>query len=115
MEKENKASDKKVDESYKEAVHKEKETEKGGSSERPPVSFLNFLTSLGYQALILLGEMPHPETGQTQVDMALARETIDLLVLLEAKTKGNREPEEDYFLKTLLPEIQMKFVAKASA
>ena len=80
----------------------------------PPLSFSNFLTSLGYQGLIQLGELPHPETKERSLDLEAAKETIDLLTLLETKTQGNRTPEEEKILKSLLPELQMKFVEKAS-
>jgi hypothetical protein len=59
-----------------------------------------------------LGELPHPETQERHLDLEAAKETIDLLVLLEAKTKGNRTPEEEQLLKTLIPDLQMKFVQK---
>jgi len=62
-----------------------------------------------------LGEAPHPETQERTVNLDAARETIDLLSLLQTKTQGNRTPEEDKLLKSLLTQLQMKFVEKASA
>ncbi len=114
MDKEVRFTEKKVDQSWKEGVAREK-----GSPEppAPPPAGLNlssFFTSLGYQTLMHLGEIPHPETNQSQMDLGAARETIDLLILLEKKTQGNRTPEEDKLLKSLLPELQMKFVQKST-
>ena len=115
MDKEVRFTEKKVDQSWKEGVaHEKGETKPEPDAGRPPLSLSTFLTSLGYQTLMHLGELPHPETKETYVDLAAAKETIDLLILLESKTRGNRTLEEDELLKHLLPELQMKFVGKAS-
>lgn len=112
-------TEKKVDESWKEEVAREKG--KTGPGPEPPaentgsLSFPAFLSSLGYQVLIHLGEIPHPETKELHPDLAAAKETIDLLLLLQTKTQGNRTPEENQLLGRLIPELQMKFVQKAGA
>lgn len=111
-EKEVRFTEKKVDESWKEDTAREKGSVPPPADEKAALSFSVFLTSLGYQALIHLGEIPHPETKVVQLDLGAAKETIDWLVLLETKTRGNRSLEEDQLLKTLLPELQLKFVAK---
>lgn len=108
-------TEKKVDQSWKEDVARQKQGGNGpepGPAPNPSPSFAAFLTSLGYQTLMHLGELAHPETQQKYIDLDAAKETIDLLILLEEKTRGNRTPEEDKLLKTLLPELQMKFVQK---
>ncbi len=112
--KEVKYTQKKIDESWKEEVAKEKGKTPPSESQKPALSFSVFVTSLGYQALMQLGELPHPETKQPEIDLEAAKETIDLLILLESKTKGNRTPEEEELLRQLLPELQMKFVQKTS-
>ncbi len=115
MDKEVRFTQKKVDESWKEEVTRTKgESKPEPGAPKPSLSLVNFLTSLGYQVLMQLGELPHPETQERQLDLEGAKETIDLLVVLEAKTQGNRTPEEERLLKTLLPELQMKFVEKAN-
>ena len=111
MDKEVRFTEKKIDQSWKEDVAREK----GEPKPQPALSLSAFLTSLGYQTLIHLGDLPHPETQQRHLDLEAAKETIDLLVLLESKTQGNRTPEEDKLLKSLLPELQMTFVEKTSA
>ena len=60
----------------------------------PAVSFISFIPSLNTTALFHLGDLPHPETGQKVVDLELARHSIDTLVMLEEKTKGNLEKDE---------------------
>ncbi len=114
MEKEVRFTEKKVDQSWKEDVVRQKGEAGPEPMAQPPLSFSTFLTSLGYQTLMHLGELPHPETKETHLDLAAAKETIDLLILLASKTQGNRTPEEDELLKSLLSELQMKFVSKAA-
>lgn len=105
-------TEKRVDQSWKQGVAQEKGGAPSGFEARGPVDFSAFLTSLGYQTLIHLGELPHPETKLKTADLTAAKETIDILMLLESKTKGNLTPEEERLFKALLPELQMKFAEK---
>jgi len=114
MDKEVRFTEKKVDQSWKEGVAREKGSPEPSAPPQAGLNLSSFFTSLGYQTLMHLGEIPHPETNQSQKDLEAARETIDLLILLEKKTQGNRTPEEDKLLKSLLPELQMKFVQKST-
>ena len=112
MDKEVRFTEKRVDQSWKEDVDREKKTAPSGPEEKTGITYTAFLTSLGYQTLMHLGEIPEPQTHEAHVDLEAAKETIDLLVLLQKKTEGNRTPEEDQLLKNLIPELQMKFVQK---
>ena len=114
MDKEVRFTEKKVDESWKEDVVREKGKREPGPTPKSSIDFTNFLTSLGYQTLMHLGELPSPGTQERNVDLEAAKETIDLLVLLQSKTRGNLTPQEEQAFKTLLSELQMKFVAKAT-
>ena len=58
-----------------------------------------------------LGEASHPGTGKTEINLPLARNTIDLLSLLQDKTKGNLDEEENGLLNTLVVELNSKFDA----
>lgn len=78
-----------------------------------PVSFSSFLVSLASSAMMHLGEAPDPVTRETRIDLALARNTIDLLGLLKDKTQGNLDDEEAKLLETLLYELRAKFVEKS--
>lgn len=117
-EKEIRFAEKKVDESWKDQVGKEKSTVQPSappSSKSKPVTskpFLNLITSLGYQAMLHLGEIPDPGTGQKEVNLGAAKEIIDLLIAFKAKTAGNLTPEETEVFESLLPELQMKFAEK---
>ena len=61
-------------------------------------------------ALIFLGQMPHPQTGQTAQDLEHARYFIDQLEMLEVKTKGNLNKEEEAILKQSLTSLRLAFV-----
>lgn len=73
----------------------------------PPVSFSSLIVSLASSAMANLGEGP-----DSQVDLELARHSVDVLSLLRDKTKGNLDEEETKLLDTLLYEVRMKFMEK---
>ncbi len=75
-----------------------------------PVTFSSYILSLGTAALIHLGAEANPATGERSVALPLARQVIDLIALLEEKTKGNLVQEEETFLKELLFTLRMKYV-----
>ena len=80
--------------------------------ELPPPSFSSFVVSLASSAMEHLGETNHPEA---KPDLLMARQTIDLLGILEDKTKGNLDEEEQKLLDTLLFELRTKFIEKQKA
>jgi len=113
-------SEKKVDESWKEKIEKEQgekpteSREKHGSQESyemPPVNFATFITSLGMQALMALGEIENPMTNKKEKELSQAKYLIDIIGLIQEKTKGNLENEEKKIIEQLLYELRMKFVA----
>ena len=122
--------EKRVDESWKEQVQKEREmirakeskgqppqqpqaAARGPSSrEAPAGDFSMFLSTLSMQAMMALGEMPHPATNAPQEDLEQARYLIDILGMLQEKTKGNLTQEESTLLEGVLYELRMKYVAK---
>jgi hypothetical protein len=78
----------------------------------PQIDFYTFALSLGSSAFIHLGDAPHPETAQLEVNLLLAKQTIDLLGMLEQKTKGNLTPDEAKLLENLLYDLRLRYVAK---
>ncbi len=80
----------------------------------PPIDFYTFCLSLGSSAFVHLGDAPHPESGQPTVDLALAKQTIDILVMLQEKTKGNLTEEEARFLDNLLLDLRLRYVNRTS-
>lgn len=80
---------------------------------RGPIDFYTFVLSLGSSAFVHLGDAPHPETGEpAKPDLALAKQTIDILAMLRDKTKGNLTPEEEKFLENLLTDLRLRFVQR---
>ena len=79
------------------------------------VDFTTFVLSLGSSALVHLGDMSHPEAGSTGENLLLARQTIDILAMLEEKTRGNLTPEETRFLRDLLADLRLRFVERSRA
>ena len=113
---------KKVDESWKEQVERERTTAQGSGRPSGAQSrgrevaqgdFGFFLSTLSMQAMVALGEVPHPGTNGRQEDLEQARYMIDVLGMLQEKTKGNLTQEEATLLEGLLYELRMKYVAKA--
>lgn len=108
---------KKVDESWKDNVRKEAEHAPSQPAPAAPVpesEFIFFVSTLGMQALLALGELAHPVTGEKNTDFAQAKYLIDTLALLEVKTAGNLTEEEGAAMKGLLYELRMIFVDKTS-
>lgn len=78
----------------------------------PRPDFAAFLLSLGTSALFHLGLVPDPETGKpSDPNLPVARHTIDTLELLEEKTRGNLNDEEEALLRNLLTDLRIRFVA----
>lgn len=78
----------------------------------PPIDFTTFILSLSASALAHLGEAVIPG-AEAKEQLGLARQTIDVLVLLEAKTRGNLDGEEERLLSQVLSDIKLRYVAKA--
>lgn len=72
--------------------------------------FANLVMQNASMAMIFLGHTPHPETGKTEVNLDHARVFIDTLEMLEARTRGNLEKDEERFLKQSLLSLRMAFV-----
>lgn len=81
-------------------------------ADQDTIDFSSFVVSMGTQALMALGEMPHPETRTATVNLDAAKQMIDILGLLEAKTKGNLSAEEVKLLQEILSSLRMLFARK---
>ena len=106
----------KPDEVSEEAPRTEESTEGQKAEEAPPlpeVNFSTFIFSLAISALLHLGEMPDPHTNEKATNLSLAKQTIDILGMLQEKTKGNLDSEEESLLTNLLYELRMKYVTAA--
>ena len=118
---------KKVDESWKDNVEKEKEavepTARPLAGPEPAAeepahfepSFSSLVTTLGMQAFVALGEFQSPATAEQapSIDLAQAKSLIDLLEILSEKTKGNLTTDEAAMLQEILYGLKMKFIEKS--
>ncbi len=86
-----------------------KEKEKS-TTPLPEVNFSSFLLSLSSSILLHLGEIADPQSGEKKKDLALAKQSIDIIRLLRDKTKGNLTQEEEKLLEHLLYDLRMRFV-----
>lgn len=76
----------------------------------PEVSFATFIYSLSTSALVHLGEIPEPITEKMDKNLPLAKQTIDILGILQEKTKGNLTQEEENLLNNFLYDLRMRYV-----
>jgi hypothetical protein len=86
------------------------QAEGDASQDLPAVDFASFVMMLTNNVMVFLGQVPNPLTQQPQVDLAQAQHTIDIIMMLREKTRGNLTTEEDGFLQELLPQLQMAYV-----
>lgn len=73
-------------------------------------SFSVLVMSVASHAAMFLGLAPDPQTGEVHRDNAMAKFNIDLLVVLQAKTKNNLNDEEQKFIDSLVTDLQMKYL-----
>jgi hypothetical protein len=84
-----------------------------GERALPEIDFSTFALSLASSALCHLGQMPNPDTRRAEVDLALAKQTIDILGMLQEKTRGNLSHNEAKLLENLLYDLRLKYVELA--
>ena len=80
-----------------------------------PSSFINFLMSIASNAASALGMMEHPVTGERGVDLQLGKHWIDILGMLQEKTRGNLHPQEQQIFEGLLADLRMQYVSLTQA
>ncbi len=80
-----------------------------------PASFDNFMMSIASNAASSLGMMEHPVTGKREVDLELGKHWIDILGMLQQKTRGNLLPREQQILEGLLTDLRMQYVSLTNA
>ena len=111
-----------VDEGWKAEAQREKEeldqklqdeADKARAQPLPPAEFLPFVSGIAAQALMQLGAIAHPIYGKKVVDLDAARYSIDIIGVLEEKTKGNLTPEEAQYLNAALHDLRMRYVSVA--
>ena len=87
----------------------------GDKATNPGTPFTNFLEQLIAQGYMSLGMLPNPYQAQARVDVAAARQMIDILGLLHEKTANNLTPDEEDFLTTHLGELKLAYVKRTKS
>jgi hypothetical protein len=125
---------KRVDEDWKKRAQVEKEQDALKVGDRPPAAatagaapapgraaaarpsphFASLVESLASQALMFMGAVRDPLTGQTHQDLHQAQTMIEILQMLEEKTRGNLARDEEEMLRQVLDEVRMHFVRLSS-
>jgi len=76
----------------------------------PEVDFVTFVLSLHNSAACLLGKAPYPDTGTCAVNLPMAKQTIDIIGMLQDKAKGNLSGEEERIVSEVLYDLRMAYV-----
>jgi len=105
---------KKVDESWKDAMEKEKSSNGAAPAESLEVTFHLFATSLMMEALVALGDIEHPVTKKKELNPTHAKFVIDTLSMLQEKTANNLTKDEAGTLESVLYDLRMRFVNKVN-
>ena len=115
-EEETRAKEKHEDASTKEPEKKPEEEKKGSVKDKeedlklPEINFPTFIFSLNSSALVHLGVIEDPASGQKSKNLLMAKQTIDILGMIEEKTQGNLSNDEANMLKHILYELRMIYV-----
>ncbi len=80
----------------------------------PELNFSTFVFSLGTSAMYHFGDFPDPATKKADRNLEAAKQTIDILAILQAKTKGNLSDDEERLLDSLLYELRMRYVRETA-
>jgi len=97
----------------KENISQEQEASSEKEQAEPfQVDFSTFIMSLTSSAFYHLGDMADPTTGKKEVNLPAVQQTIDMLIMLREKTKGNLKEDEQKLLEQLIYELQVKYVDK---
>jgi hypothetical protein len=98
----------------KEKIAKQAQAAPAAKQQAPGANFETLISTMIHQALFALGAIPDPRTGQRQVHLELARLQIDMLTVIEDKTKGNLTKEEEELLKTATYELRTRYIQVSS-
>ncbi|QDV87878.1 DUF1844 domain-containing protein [Stieleria sp.] len=112
-----------VDNDWKSQVEKEKTlaeepqqaAEEDPTGDLPPASLAMLISTFYSQAMVALGVMENPATGEKSTDLRIAKHFIDTLEMLEEKTKGNTDKDEDKMFDEVLHLLRMAYVGAKKA
>ena len=97
--------------SKEEVETKDKNAEQdSGATQLPQINFPTFVISLNASALLNLGAIEDPTTGKRTKNLPMAKQTIDILTMLEEKTRGNLTDEEEKIMQNVLYDLRIIYV-----
>ena len=109
--------EKEVPPAEKEEAAKKDDTDKKPEAETqepppqfPEINFSTFVVSLNASALLNLGAIEDPSSGAKNKNLPMAKQTIDILSMLQEKTVGNLNAEEESLLKNILYDLRLMYV-----
>ena len=76
----------------------------------PEINFATFIFSLSSSALLHFGEIADPASGEKKKNLPMAKHTIDILAMLEQKTRGNLTSDEEQLFKNILYDLRMRYI-----
>ena len=97
------------------AKEEKKHTEAEHDHPLPEVNFNSLIFSLSSSALLHMGEIADPQTGQKRLDLPMAKHSIDIISMLKDKTKGNLDGEEQKFIDSILTDLRLRYVKAVKA
>jgi len=80
----------------------------------PKVDFSTFMASLSSSALVHLGQIEEPTTNKKEKNLPMAKHTIDIIAMLQEKTKNNLSKHEDVLIQTILTDLKIRYVKEIS-
>jgi hypothetical protein len=75
------------------------------------IDFTTLIMSLASSALVSMGRVPDPETGEVLKNIVFAKQNIDIIHLLQEKTRGNLSADEDHLIEQILYELRMSYIS----
>jgi len=109
-EKEAPAAEEKTEAETKEADEKPDAGDQEPPLQFPEINFATFVASLNASALLQLGAIDDPTTGTKNKNLPMAKQTIDILSMMQEKTEGNLSEEEENLLKNILYDLRLMYV-----
>lgn len=85
-------------------------TDKQDTDTLAEINFATFILSMSGSAMLHMGVMPNPETGKTEKNLSLAKQSIDIIEMIKEKTKGNLTSDEEKLLDNVLYDLRMRYV-----
>ena len=104
------AAEEKTEAETKEADEKPDAGDQEPPLQFPEINFATFVASLNASALLQLGAIDDPTTGTKNKNLPMAKQTIDILSMMQEKTEGNLSEEEENLLKNILYDLRLMYV-----